>query len=213
MLARLLRAGPRRWQPRTPRHAALEPLALQQGLDQRRWISGGSASSGEDPTQRQPGQPVLDISVHPGGDPGAGGYHDLGGLLDGAGPVLSAGSDRPHAHWEKRIHALCGVLVSKGLLSVDEMRRGWEQLQPAAYDRMSYYEKWASSISTIMLERGALTEAMLIAHRGPEVESETVVRFMVGTVVRVKREDEFVSHLRPHPTMNLTTVLRGVRVS
>ena len=47
-------------------------------------------------------------------------------LLAGAALVLAAGADRPHAHWERRVHGLCGVLVGKGLLSVDEMRRGWE---------------------------------------------------------------------------------------
>ena len=197
MLAPLLRVGARRLQAQ---RRARAPVALN--VQSLRWSSGSSSSGSsgsEDPSQRQPGQPVLDISVHPGGVPGAGGYHDLGGLLDGAGAVLAAGSDRPHAHWEKRVHALCGVLVSKGLLTVDEMRRGWEQLQPEAYDKMSYYEKWASSISSIMLERGALTEAMLITQRGPEVESDTVVRFMVGTVVRVKREAEFKTRWRkPH---------------
>ena len=148
--------------------------------------------------QRVPGAPVLDISVHPGGVPGAGGYHDIGGV-EGTGPVLVASADRPHAHWEKRIHALCGVLVSKGLLSVDEMRRGWEQLQPEAYSKMSYYEKWASSITKIMLERGVLSEASLEAQRGPEVESDTVVRFFPGDVVRVKREEEFRTRWRkPH---------------
>eukprot|EP01047_Picozoa_sp_COSAG01_P006284 COSAG01_NODE_227_length_21107_cov_85.615099_14_plen_194_part_00 len=42
------------------------------------------------------------------------GYHDVGGSPSYAGPVLPEGeasSDRVHAHWEKRIHALCGVLV------------------------------------------------------------------------------------------------------
>ncbi len=182
---------------RAARSAAhlLRPLAL---AGRRRWLAAGTSASTEDPTQRVPGAPVLDISVHPGGVPGAGGYHDIGGI-ERAGSVLAAGADRPHAHWEKRIHALCGVLVSKGLLSVDEMRRGWEQLQPEAYSKMSYYEKWASSITQIMLERGVLSEASLVNQRGPEVESDTVVRFFPGDIVRVKREEEFKTRWRkPH---------------
>ena len=172
------------------------PLVLASHRYSCRLLGGTSAT--EDPTQRVPGAPVLDFSVHPGGVPGAGGYHDIGGL-EGAGPVLAAGADRPHAHWEKRIHALCGILVSKGLLSVDEMRRGWEQLQPEAYSKMSYYEKWASSITQIMLERGVLSEASLVNQRGPEVESDTVVRFFPGDIVRVKREEEFKTRWRkPH---------------
>ena len=120
-------------------------------------------------------EPVLDISMHPGGAPGSLGYHDAGGA-ENAGPVLAAGADRPHAHWERRVHGLCGVLVGKGLLSVDEMRRGWEQLQPQAYDRMSYYEKWAASITNIMLQRGILTQASLdrqvILPTAPAVSNE-----------------------------------------
>eukprot|EP01044_Picomonas_judraskeda_P031649 COSAG03_NODE_11901_length_571_cov_0.771186_3_plen_48_part_01 len=48
---------------------------------------------------------------------------------------------------------------------------------------MSYYEKWASSITKIMPERGVQSEASLEAPRGPEVESDTVVRFFPGDVV------------------------------
>ena len=143
-------------------------------------------------------EPVLDISMHPGGAPGSLGYHDAGGA-ENAGPVLAAGADRPHAHWERRVHGLCGVLVGKGLLSVDEMRRGWEQLQPQAYDRMSYYEKWAASITNIMLQRGILTQASLDRQRGPEVETDETVRFSPGDVVRVKSEAEFRTRWRkPH---------------
>eukprot|EP01047_Picozoa_sp_COSAG01_P006283 COSAG01_NODE_227_length_21107_cov_85.615099_13_plen_243_part_00 len=43
---------------------------------------------------------------------------------------------------------------------------GWEGLTPAAAADMSYYEKWASSITVIMLERGVLSEARLAAARG-----------------------------------------------
>jgi hypothetical protein len=194
MLARQLR----RATSSVRRAAAVRALPLHHHQQQLASRAFASAAGPDDPTQRVPGAPVLDISVHPGGTPGIGGYHDLGGL-DGAGPVLAVGADRPHAFWEKRVHALCGVLVSKGLLSVDEMRRGWEQLQPESYSKMTYYEKWASSITTIMLERGALTEAALVEQRGPEVESDTVVRFLPGNIVRVKREDEFKTRWRkPH---------------
>jgi hypothetical protein len=43
---------------------------------------------------------------------------------------------------------------------------GWEGLTPAAAADLSYYEKWASSITVIMLERGVLSEARLAAARG-----------------------------------------------
>jgi hypothetical protein len=83
------------------------------------------------------------------------GYHDLGGLP--GGPVV------PHEHhyrlWEKRTHALLALLADpkRDLVNVHELRRGIETLGKEEYDRLSYYEKWISSISNILLQKGILT--------------------------------------------------------
>lgn len=88
-------------------------------------------------------------------------YHDMGGLP--AGPV-----DR-HEHesalWEKRVDALLVLLAGRKppLMRVDELRRGIEQLPPDAYDRLSYYERWISSISAILVEKGVFDKAELEA--------------------------------------------------
>ena len=87
-------------------------------------------------------------------EPGRG-VHDMGGLP--AGPVTREEHD--HAPWEKRVHALMMLLADKkrGLLKVDELRRGIEQLGPGAYDEMSYYERWIASITSVMLAKGVIT--------------------------------------------------------
>ena len=69
----------------------------------------------------------------------------------------------------------CGPvqLSTKGLLSVDELRRGIEQLPEAAYEQRSYYEKWAASVASIQMERGNISQPDIDAAMGkPVTESE-----------------------------------------
>jgi hypothetical protein len=83
------------------------------------------------------------------------GVHDLGGLP--AGPVDK--SDDRRAPWEKRVHALMLLLSDprRRVMTVDELRRGIEALGAAEYDRFSYYERWITSITNTLLQRGAFT--------------------------------------------------------
>ena len=47
------------------------------------------------------------------------------------------------------------------LLRVDELRRSIEALGADAYDKYSYYERWMSAISEVMLEKGVISVAEL----------------------------------------------------
>lgn len=78
-------------------------------------------------------------------------HHDMGGL--DAGTIESGDHDK--APWEKRVDALMRVLSDDKhqLLCVDELRRAIEDLGPVVYDRYSYYERWMSAITQIMLEK------------------------------------------------------------
>ncbi|NQU62138.1 MAG: nitrile hydratase subunit beta [Rhodospirillales bacterium] len=82
-------------------------------------------------------------------------HHDMGGL--DAGPVEQ--SEHDYTPWEKRVDAILRLLGGKErqLLTLDEHRRVMEDLGPGAYDELSYYERWISSISTILIERGIIT--------------------------------------------------------
>jgi hypothetical protein len=83
------------------------------------------------------------------------GHHDMGGLP--AGPVER--SEHEYALWEKRVDALMVLLGSpeRRLIRVDELRRNIEALPPDAYDKMSYYERWVTSIANTLLQRGVVT--------------------------------------------------------
>ena len=81
--------------------------------------------------------------------------HDMGGLS--AGPIDQ--NDHNHAPWEKRVDALFRLLADgkRRIMSVDELRRGIEQLGPGAYDEMSYYQRWMASIGENLLEKGVVS--------------------------------------------------------
>ena len=81
------------------------------------------------------------------------GYHDMGG--DPAGPIVRGQHD--YAAWEKRVDALYILLAGKGLIKVDELRRGIESLGADAYERMSYYERWMSSVANALIQHGVIT--------------------------------------------------------
>ena len=95
------------------------------------------------------------------------GHHDMGG--EPAGPVERTEHD--YAPWEKRVDALMMLLSARGHLKVDELRRNVEALGPDAYDRMSYYERWISSITATLIQRGVLTSDE-IGRRMTEIEAQ-----------------------------------------
>jgi hypothetical protein len=88
---------------------------------------------------------------------GARGHHDMGGE--------QAGSVEPEEHdyelWERRVDALMmilgGIKGPKRLITVDELRKNIEALPPEAYDRMKYYDRWVSSITQTLIQRGVIT--------------------------------------------------------
>lgn len=86
-------------------------------------------------------------------------HHDMGGLA--AGPVDRG--EHSKAPWEKRVDALMRLLSDqkRRLIRVDELRRAIEDLGPDAYDRYSYYERWMSAITELMLEKGIITVSEL----------------------------------------------------
>jgi hypothetical protein len=90
-------------------------------------------------------------------------HHDMGGLP--AGPVERAEHD--YAPWEKKVDAILRLLAAKGVITVDELRRGIEELGPGAYDELTYYERWLTSITHNLLEKGVVD----VAELGEAIES------------------------------------------
>jgi hypothetical protein len=81
------------------------------------------------------------------------GQHDIGGLS--LGPIDKAQHD--YALWEKRVDALLVLLAGKGIITVDELRNGIETLGADQYERLTYYERWISSVTRALVARGVLT--------------------------------------------------------
>jgi hypothetical protein len=93
-------------------------------------------------------------------------HHDMGGAP--AGPIQR--NEHALEPWEKRVNAVLRLLVVKDVLTLDELRRGIEELGPGAYDELSYFERWISSISNVLVEKGVLQvqelgEAVAVAQR------------------------------------------------
>eukprot|EP01062_Namystynia_karyoxenos_P028961 TRINITY_DN21850_c0_g2_i1.p1 TRINITY_DN21850_c0_g2~~TRINITY_DN21850_c0_g2_i1.p1 ORF type:complete len:501 (+),score=166.53 TRINITY_DN21850_c0_g2_i1:74-1504(+) len=122
---------------------------------------------------------------------------DLGADADARLPLPDRG-DRRHAFWERQIHALLGLLGTQGLMTADELRRCIEALEPEVYRTASYYEKWAVSITTNLLERGVITNAELDAELGPAEEPEPPQPYAEGAIVRVRSESHATRWRRPH---------------
>ena len=83
------------------------------------------------------------------------GVHDMGGM--DAGRV--ACTEHEYALWEKRVDALNVLLAhpDRRLICVDELRRHIEGLGAAAYDRMTYYERWIHAITQALIQRGVIS--------------------------------------------------------
>jgi len=98
------------------------------------------------------------------------GHHDMGGLP--AGRVERTEHD--YADWERRVDALMvllsGIRGGNKLMTVDELRKNIEAIGPDAYEKMSYYERWVTSITQTMIQRGVITTEEL-GRKMEEVQS------------------------------------------
>ena len=83
------------------------------------------------------------------------GIHDLGGLPAGQIDLTEHQND----FWEQRVDALMRALgaLNPPLVRTDELRRAVEGIGAQAYDEMSYYERWISAITEILMEKGIIT--------------------------------------------------------
>jgi len=86
------------------------------------------------------------------------GVHDLGGM-HGFGPI-NPEPDEPvfHHEWERRAFALTLAMGAYGAWNLDMSRYARERMEPAAYLRASYYERWLSGLERLLIEKGLLSE-------------------------------------------------------
>jgi len=86
------------------------------------------------------------------------GVHDRGGLPTDE-PIDR--SEHTLEDWEVLTDALFGALARRGLMNVDELRRGIESMPRDEYEQAAYYERWLFSIETILTEKGVLAAGEL----------------------------------------------------
>ena len=86
------------------------------------------------------------------------GPHDVGGAP--AGPIDT--TDHGMKFWERQANALTSTLGLKTIIRVDELRRAVEDLGDQ-YHKLGYFERRTLALRTLLLEKGLLTEAELMA--------------------------------------------------
>lgn len=89
------------------------------------------------------------------------GYHDVGGDQAGDIPMI----ELPWLHWEKQVEAIRGLLGdgTRRIVSLDEVRRGFESFGVEKYDTLSFYRRRMEAMTDILIEKGILSRAELDA--------------------------------------------------
>lgn len=89
-------------------------------------------------------------------------HHDMGGV-----PKFLCEPIDTSAHaldeFDREVDAIRGLLGAKGIMSVDELRRGIEAIPEAEYHTLSYYQRWIRSIADNLMVRGVITPDELAA--------------------------------------------------
>jgi hypothetical protein len=73
--------------------------------------------------------------------------------------------EHPMEPWQKLTRAMRQVLgdEKRMLVRTDELRRAIEDLPPAQYDSLPYFDRWIRAVTNILIEKGVVTEAELAA--------------------------------------------------
>jgi nitrile hydratase subunit beta len=86
------------------------------------------------------------------------GIHDMGGMQN-MGAIPYAKTEAPfHERWEGRVHAMSTAVQATGTLRLG-LRPPMEAIPPDEYLRMSYYERWLTSIAARLVASNLVTSA------------------------------------------------------
>ncbi|TPG57136.1 nitrile hydratase subunit beta [Roseomonas nepalensis] len=86
--------------------------------------------------------------------------HDMGGASRFRCTAVER-DEAPPDDFGKRVDALRQLLAQKGLMTVDELRRGIEAIPESEYLALTYYERWLRSMTALMVEKGVVAEGDL----------------------------------------------------
>ncbi len=125
------------------------------------------------------------------------GIHDTGGK-HGFGKVELSDSHKIYYHeWESRVNAITSRLVAAGVYNMDEYRHAIERMTPLHYLSAPYYERIATAVATLCVEKGITTAETLDQMAGGHfplslplgpgvVGPDNAPSFEVGSRVRAK---------------------------
>ncbi len=83
--------------------------------------------------------------------------NDVGGM-SGFPPIAEEPDEPPfHADWEAHVLALNGALIRRGVYNLDEFRDAIERMPPEEYLAASYYERWFTAITALLVAKGVAT--------------------------------------------------------
>jgi nitrile hydratase len=111
-----------------------------------------------------------------------------------------------HAAWEVRANSLYAFAVRRGIFNMDEYRHAIERMEPRHYLSASYYERSLTSLATLLVEKGIVSQEELERRAGgrfplaaPSAPGRTNLAgregFKPGDRVRV-RQDHVPGHVR-----------------
>ncbi|MBY0380552.1 MAG: nitrile hydratase subunit beta [Xanthobacteraceae bacterium] len=87
------------------------------------------------------------------------GYHDIGGEPAGAIPIV----ELPWLQWEKQVEAIRNLLGdgTRRMMSLDEMRRGFESFGLDKYKKYSFYRRRLEAVIDILVEKDVFSREEL----------------------------------------------------
>ena len=87
--------------------------------------------------------------------------NDVGGM-EGF-PAIEPEADEAafHADWEAHVFAINRALRGRDVYNLDEFRDAIERMPVSDYLAASYYERWLHAITTLLAEKGVLSEQEL----------------------------------------------------
>ena len=87
--------------------------------------------------------------------------HDLGGVET----AKFEPTDHQPTDFDRRVDALVNLLAANdvGLISPDERRLGIEGLSHGEYHSLSYYQRWLSGVTNMLVKKGFLSQAEIDA--------------------------------------------------
>lgn len=93
--------------------------------------------------------------------------NDVGGTQGFPPVAVQELDERPFtADWEAHVFAMNRALIGAGTYDLDEFRDAVERMPPQDYLAASYYERWLAAITTLLVEKGVLTQDELAGEHG-----------------------------------------------